>query len=254
MMLLLMLLLPPDGEGLTFERTVHATMIDWLGRVREIRREETVRLRDGRISITDRTFGVRLVILPDEKRLFRADPLAGTYSEYTFAEIARIRGEALDELRSAKERVAGTPEERTLAATLESYGEYASPPSAELRAEGDRREILLGGDRLVVSVEVDPDRKAGGLFAALSAVGAFHPAVAEKIGRLEGFPMKGTIRSVRFLDRLVERFEVTSVSEGPVPDEAFARPEGLRKVPLERFGRPPERIPPRPEGFERSRP
>ena len=62
-----------------------------LGRRREIHRTETVAVQGGRVSITDHTFGERLIILPERKRVLKADLLAGVYSELTFDEIAGVR-------------------------------------------------------------------------------------------------------------------------------------------------------------------
>ena len=162
--------------------------------------------------------------------------MAGTYSEMSFEEIGARRDRALGGVRETLKRIPGTPEEKKLRTMLEAYGRFEASPKAELRAEGNHREVVLNGDRVRVSVEVDPARgDASGFFRALSSAGAFHPATAKKLVDLGGLPVKGTLRYVLFLDRIVERFEVTAVRRGAVEDSAFEVPEGFKKVPLAGF-------------------
>jgi hypothetical protein len=246
-LLLAVLVLATQDPGLVLERTVTLTTLDWLGQKREVRRRERVAVRGTSISVTDLTFGERLVVRPELRRIWKADPLAGTFAEYGFDELAAVRKEMLDELRAAKARVPGTPDEQELGRLLEGLDEYPAPPRVEVRADGPRRELIVNGDRVKASVELDPKLAAGaGWFEALSAAGGFHPAVAEKLRGLGGFPAKGTVRYVLFLDRVIEDFEVTSSRAEAVPDSEFELPRGLRREPLKGFGRPAERRPAKP--------
>jgi hypothetical protein len=236
---------PPPG--LAVERTVKVTFLDWLGVRRDVQRKESVRIKGANVSVTDRTFGERLILRSDLKKVWKADPLRGEYSEYTFEEVAAIRKAALDEVRAAQARVPGTPDERELATILEGFDQFREPPKVALAASGTRRELTVNDDRVRLAVEVDPALRAGaGYFEALAAVGAFPPAVAEKLRDLGGFPVKGTVRYVLFLERVVEQFEVTSAKEQDVPDAEFELPAGLKKVPLRGFGPAPERRPAKP--------
>ncbi len=252
--LLLTILLPAAqdgaGDGLTVERSVKVTTLDWLGRRREIHRKETVFLQGGNLAVVDRTFGGRLVVRPDLKLLWKADPLAGEYSELAFDEIAAVRKKAFDEVRAARARVPGTPEERELEALLEGFDQFAAEPRVELKAEGARREVLVNGDRVRISAEVDPARK-GGVWEALVPAGAFHPAVAAKLKDLGGLPVKGTLRYVLFLERVIEEFEVTASKPGPPAATEFELPKGLKKVPLAGFGPPSERAFTKPKQFQK---
>jgi hypothetical protein len=241
------LLLQADPlEGLEIERSVQVTVLDPLGRAREVKRRERLLVRGSDLSIEDLTYGSRLVVRTGLKKVWRADPLAGTFSELGFDEAAALRTRALDELAACRARVPGTTEEAALGAVLEGLDRFAAPPRAELKAEGSRRELILNGDRVKLSVEIDPSVPAAGWFEALSAIGAFHPAAAAKLKELGGLPMKGTLRYALFLDRVVERFETSSVKRRSVAESEFAAPSGLRRVPMEGLEPPPERDPPAP--------
>lgn len=250
---LLALLLATQADGLSLDRTVRLTLIDTLNRKREVHRKESVHVEGGKLAVVDHTFGGRLIVRPDLKLVWKADLLAGEYSELTFDGIAAVRRTALDELRSAKARVPGTPEEREIEAILEGLDQFAAEPKVELKTEGAKREIVLNGDRVRVSVEVDPARKgAAGAFEALGAIGAWPAAVSAKLREIEGLPVKGTVRYVLFLDRAVEQFEVTGSKEGAVPAGAFDLPPNLKKVPLAGFGPSPERNPAKPAALLKS--
>ena len=185
MIALLLLLQVAPTEGLTIERTVRVTTIDWLDRRREIHRKEVIRLRGDQLSIEDLTFGERLIIDPKRKVVVKADPLAGTYSEIPFKEIPVRRDRLLTGVRDAMKRVSGTPEEKKLRAMLESYGQFKTSPKVELRSKGNRREVVLNGDVVRVSVEVDPAGGDGsGFFRALSLAGAFHSSTAKKLSKI----------------------------------------------------------------------
>ncbi len=239
----------PSPPGLVIERTVRLTFIDVLDRRREVHRKEVVRLRGEDLSITDLTFGERLIIRSSVRKVWKADPLAGTYSELSFDELAAHRKRALEELREARSRVPGTADENELESILEGLDEFAGEPRVELRAEGAGREVVVNGDRIRAAVEVDEGLQGEGYFRALANIGAFHPAIAEKLRGLGGFPKKGTIRYVLFLDRVVERFEVTAARTAEVTDADFELPAKLRRVPLEGLEPAPERRPAKPDAF-----
>jgi len=241
----------PAPSGIALERTVRATYIDWLGQKREVRRRESVVIRGANVAVTDLTFGEKLIIRADRKTVTLADPLGGHYSEYTFEEAAAVRKRSLDELRSVKAHVPGTADAKEIDTLLEGYDQFPAPPSVELKATGAKREVIVNGALVRVSVEVDPKGRGTGTLEALAAIGAFHPSVAEKFKDLGGLPVKGKLRYVLFMDRVVEEFEVTSVTAREIADAEFDLPAGLHKVPLKGFGRPPERKPPKPAEFKR---
>lgn len=249
-LLLLLLAPPPSGTGIVAERTVRLAVTDVLGTRREIHRKEIVRVRGSDLSVTDLTFGERLVVRAGLKKVWKADLLAGTYSELTFDEVAAHRKRALDELRAVRARVPGTVDEKELSALLEGLDEYAAEPRVELRVSGAAREIVVNGDRLRASLEVDGEHKADGYVEALAGLGAFHPAVAAKLRDLGGFPKKGSLRYVLFLDRVHEQFEVTSIREEVVADAEFERPPGLKRVPLAGLEPPVDRKPAKPSAFD----
>ncbi len=240
----------PAAKGLVIERTVRRTAVDTLGRRREIQRREVVRLRGADVSVTDLTFGERLVLRPGERKVRRVDALGGEYSELSFDEVEAARKRALDELRAARDRVAGTDAGKEIDAVLEGLDQFAAEPKVELKSEGDKRELIVNGDRVRLSAQVDPKIHAAGYFEALSAIEAFPPAVTAKLRELEGFPVKGKVRYVLFLDRVTEEFEVTSVKEGEVADSEFEVPEGLTRVPLAGLEPEPERKVVKPETLD----
>ncbi len=229
------------GDGVVVERTVKRTRIDWLGRREEVQRKERLLIRGGALAIIDLTFGERLIIRADRQRIWKADPLARTYAEFSFEEAAARRKAGLDEVRAAKARVPGTTDERELDDLLQGFDQFASPPQVELKTSGAQREVIVNGDRVRVSVEINEKVQAPGWMAALASAGAFHPAVAEALGRLGGLPVKGTIRYALFLDRIVEQFEVTSVQSRPITDAELDLPPGLSRAPLRGFEPPPAR-------------
>jgi hypothetical protein len=228
-------------EGLAVERTVKRVTIDWLGRKEEVQRKERLLIRGGSLAIIDLTFGERLVIRADKKRIWKADPLARTYAEFSFEEAAKLRSARLDEIRAAKARVPGTSDEKELDDILQGFDQFASPPQVELKVSESQRELILNGDRVRLSVQVNEKVQAPGWLGALASAGAFHPAVAEKLKALGGLPVKGTIRYALFLDRVVEQFEVTSVQAREIADAEFDLPPGLTRAPLKGFESPPAR-------------
>jgi hypothetical protein len=238
------------GQGVEIERTVQRTSIDWLGRRQEIQRKEVLLIKGSSLSLADLTFGERLIIRSDLKKVWKADPLARRYSELSFDEVVAARKAAIDELRAAQKRVSGTDDGRELEGILEGLDQFAVPPRVELKVEGLKREVTVNGDLLRVSVHVHDHLRAPGWIEALSAIGAFHPVVAEKLKELGGVPMKGTLRYVLFLDRVIERFEVTSVKTREIADAEFDLPPGLDKTPLAGFERPIERKPAKPAAFK----
>jgi hypothetical protein len=101
--------------------------------------------------------------------------------------------------------------------------------------------VIVNGDRIRASVQVNPQVKAPGWVEALAGVGAFHPSIADKLRELGGIPVKGTLRYAVFLERIVEQFEVTAAQAREVPDADFELPPGLTRSPLKGFERPPAR-------------
>ena len=242
----------PTPNGVAIERTVKRTSIDWLGRRQEVQRKELVLIKGPNVAIIDLTFGERLIIRQDKKKLIKADPLAREYAEFTFDEAAALRKQALDDVRAAKARVPGTADEKELDAILEGFDQFASPPKVELKAAGAQREVILNGDRVRASVQVNEQVKAPGWMEALAAIGAVHPSVAEKLRELGGVPVKGTLRYSLFLDRVVEQFETTKVQAREVPDAEFELPQGLTRAPLRGFEHSPERKLTKPPHLNRS--
>jgi len=231
----------PARTGVAVERTVRRTTIDWLGKREEIQRRELVLIKGSNLVIIDLTFGERLIIRSDLKKVWKADPLAGEYAEFTFDEATALRKTALDDVRSAKARVPGTTDEKELDSILEGFDQFAAAPKVELKVAGAQSEVIVNGDRVRASVQVNPQVKAPGWVEALAGIGAFHPSVAEKLRELGGIPMKGTLRYSVFLERIVEQFDVTSAQAREVPDADFELPAGLTRAPLKGFERPPER-------------
>lgn len=227
--------------GVAVERTVKRTSLDWLGRKQEIQRKEIVLVKGANVAIVDLTFGERLILRTDQKKIWKVDALAREYAEFTFEEAAALRKSALDGVRSAKARVAGTAEEKELDALLEGFDQYAAEPKVELKSSGAQREVLVNGDRVKASVQVNEAVQAPGWMEALAAVGAFHPAVAAKLRELGGVPVKGTLRYVLFLERVVEQFESSSAQAREIADSEFSVPPGLVRAPLRGFEGPPER-------------
>ncbi len=229
------------GDGLVVERTVKRTSIDCLGRREEVQRKERLLIRGGNLAVLDLTFGERLIIRTDRQRIWKADPLARTYAEFSFEEAAARRKAVLDEIRAAKARVPGTADEKELEDLLQAFDQFAAPPQVELKASGAQRELILNGDRVRLSVQVNDKVRAPGWMDALAAAGAFSPAVAQKLKDLGGLPIKGTIRYALFLDRVIEQFEVTSVQPREIADAEFDLPPGLARAPLRGFEEPPAR-------------
>jgi len=240
--------------GLAIERSVKRTTLDWLGRRTEIQRKEILLVKGSSLAIIDLTFGERLIIRPDLKKVWKADPLAGTYAELGFDELAALRKTAFDEIRAAKARVPGTTDEKELESILEGFDQFAAAPQAELKVTGTQREVIVNGDRVRVSVQVNEQMKAPGWIEALASVGAFHPVVAEKLRGLGGLPTKGTMRYALFLDRIVEQFETTSLQPRDIADAEFELPKGLIRAPLKGLERVPEPQVPKPPVLKREAP
>ncbi|MBI3855296.1 MAG: hypothetical protein HY293_06360 [Planctomycetes bacterium] len=249
---LLLLSQDPAPSGVAIERTVRRTTIDWLGRREEIQRKELLLVKGPNLAIIDLTFGERLIIRGDRKKITKADPLAREYAEFSFDEAAALRKAALDGVRAAKARVPGTPDEKELEAILEGFDQFATAPTVELKAEAAQREVIVNGDRVRASVQVNAKLQAPGWMEALAAAGAFHPSVAEKLRGLGGIPVKGTLRYALFLDRVVEQFDVTAAGPREVADAEFELPAGLVRAPLKGFEHPPERKFSRPANLKTS--
>ena len=156
-------------NGVAIERTVKRTAIDWLDRRQEVQRKELLLVRGPNLAILDLTFGERIIIRGDLKKVWKADVLAGEYAEFTFDEAAALRKTALDQLRGARARVPGTPEEKELDRVLEGFDQFAQAPQVELKASGAQRDLIVNGDRVRLSVQVNNNVQAAGWMEALAA-------------------------------------------------------------------------------------
>ncbi len=233
-------------EGLTVERRVRIVSRDIVGRASEIQRREIVKIQGGLVAIEDATFATRLIIRPDRKLAWVVDVAGGTYSEVTFEALAARRARVLSDLADAAKRVAGTADADDIEKVRIGLGAFASPPAVEVKDTGRSevvagrkaagRDVIVNGTDHPVDVLVDPSLADGlAYFDALAAMGAFHPAVAEKLRSLGGFPLKGRVRCALFLDRVVSDEEVTAAARGTIPAADFDLPANLKKVPLRGF-------------------
>jgi hypothetical protein len=243
---LLCALLLQSAPGYELERNVQRVLVDVLGRSRELRFRERVIVRGADVAFQDLTFGERRILQASRRRLLLVDPLQDRYSELTFEQVAALRRTVFDGIRAARARVPGTPDDQALGALLEAFDEDGAAAPAELKATGTKREILLGGDRVRVAVDVDPAAKAEGWFSALAAAAAFPAAVASKLSGLGGVPVRGTMRYVLLLDRVTDRFETIRSGARDVADAEFEVPKGYRKSPWPGVERPSEAAPPKP--------
>ncbi len=250
-------------SGFVIERSVRQKIADLTGRESEIHRIERVKIRGSRVSIDDETFGRRLIIRPDLGLAWVIDTVDGTYSEVTFDAVAKRRAQAAAELRSALHRVRGSSDEGPLANTLLRLGELPEGMPVTVRSTervekvGGRdavgREIRLGEDISYINVLVDPGLEGAlGYFEALAKIGAFHPAVAERLKQLGGFPVRGEVRFALFLDLVKSSEEVTSAARAEVADADFERPAKLTKVPLAGIDPVAWTPPAKPKNFTRS--
>ncbi len=230
------LLTQPIGNSYTLERRTRFVAYDTVDRMKEIQRDERLKMQGDMLVIEDLTFGTRFIVRGDKKLVWVADPLAGTYSELTFDQVARRRAELIGEIVKAKERVAGSDDEKTLAGLLAALGEFPSPPKVAVvgnaKADGIAgrgcfgKEVTLDGTIQRLNVLVDPTMRTN-YFDLMSAIGAYPPAVAEALGQLNGFPLRGTMRYSLFMDRVMETFDTTSVKIEAIPEKDFDLPEGL---------------------------
>jgi hypothetical protein len=253
----------PVLPGFVIERTVRQKIADLTGRESEIHRSERVKVRGDRVSIEDQTFGRRLIIRPDLGLAWVIDGVDGTYSEVTFEAVAKRRAEVLKELRSALRRVAGSSDETSLTDTLLRLGELPEgmPVTVQSTEKSEKvggrdavgREIRLGDKISYINVFVDPSLKdALGYFEALAKIGAFHPAVADRLKQLGGFPVRGEVRYALFFDLVKSSEEVTSAAKADVTDAEFEKPAGLKKIPLAAIEPSAWKPPEKPKDFKRS--
>jgi hypothetical protein len=121
----------------------------------------------------------------------------------------------------------------------------------EWRATGERRELVLNGDRVRASFVLDAGPPAPGWFAALAGAGAFPPAAAEALVALPGLPVRGTLRYVFLAERVIETFEVTRRAAREISDAEFEAPTGMKRVPFPGLERPAERRPAPPSSVPR---
>lgn len=244
--LLLLLACLQAPQGLELERSVTRVSLDLLGRRQELRRKECLLIRDDALLIQDLTFGERWILRPSEKKIRHVDLLLGQWSELSYERLGQLRRAAFDGIRGARERVPGTADQADLDALLEGFDQFKAKPVVESRDSEGRREIVLNGDLVRASLQLDASAKAPGWFAALASTDAFPPGVAVALGELPGLPVKGTLRYVFLLDRVVEQFEVVRSTSRVITDAELAVPAGLQKVLMPGVERPEERRPQRP--------
>jgi hypothetical protein len=255
---------PPSRQsGFVLEREAKLFLADPLWRLREIHRKERVTYQDGNLLIEDLTFGEKLLIRTDQKKVWRIDTLGGTYSELTFDQVKARQAEVLKEIQGTIDRVKGTQEEGEIRSLLAAYGWYESEPAAEVRSIGKSvqiagrdcvgKDLVINGDTFLFSqVYVDASLPADGYFATLAQVSTFPPKVLDALQGLGGVPLRGRERHILFLDRLLIDLETTSVEAKEIPAETFAPPTGLRRVPLKGFEPAEKRKIDRPKTFEKS--
>jgi len=249
--------------GFVIERTVRQKIADLTGRESEFHRIERVKIRGARVSIEDETFGRRLIIRPDLGLAWLIDRVDGTYSEVTFDAVAKRRADVCAELRSALRRVEGSSDAAPIEDTLLRLGELPEGTPVSIRSTeraekiGGRdavgREIRIGSGISYINVMVDPALEGAlGYFEALAKLGAFHPAVAERLKQLGGFPVRGEVRYAFLFDLVKATEEVTSAVRGDVADSEFEKPAGLTKVPNGAIDPASWTPPAKPRNFARS--
>jgi hypothetical protein len=239
------------AQGLEIERSVVRVSLDPLGRREELRRRERLLVRPDALAVVDLTFGERWILRASDRRILHADPLLGEASDLPVDRLLEIRRKALDEIRGARARVKGTQDEKDLDAILEGFDSFDAEPRFELRTSGERRDLVLNGDRSRASLVLDAGPPAPGWFAALESAGAFPPAAAGAFKSLPGLPVKGTLRYVFMMERVIETFEVLKRTERAIPDSEFELPAGLKLVPMPGVERPAERRPTPPSSVPR---
>jgi hypothetical protein len=253
----------PAATGFILERIVRQKIADLTGRESEFHRLERVKISGNRVSIDDLTFGRRLVIRPDLGLAWVIDLLDATYTEVPFEALAKRRAIVIAELRSAHRRVEGSSDAGLLGDTLLRLGELPDGMPVTVRATdkvekiGGRnltgREIRIGEGISYINVIVDPELEGAlGYFDALAKLGAYHPAVAERLGQLGGFPVRGDVRYAMFFDLIKSTEEVTSSARANLADAEFDRPANLKKVPLRALEPASWTPPPKPKDFQRS--
>lgn len=250
------------GSGFILERAVKLKIADLTGRESEIHRSERVKIRGNRVAIEDDTFGRRLIIRPDLGLAWVIDRVDRTYSEVTFEAVAKRRAAIIAELRSALARVEGSSDAGPIADTLLRLGELPPdwPVSVQKTDKAEKvagrdavgREIRLGGNIVYINVMVDTSLEGAlGYFEALAKIGAFHPAVADSLKQLGGFPVRGDVRYALFFDLIKSSEEVTSAVRADVADDVFERPADFKRVPLAAIEPAPWTPPAKPNQFKR---
>ena len=253
----------PGSAGFVLERRVRQKIADLTGRESEIHRTERVKIRGARVCIEDETFGRRLILRGDRGLAWVVDLVDGTYSEIGFEAFAKRKAEVVEELKGALRRVEGSSDAGPIADTLLRLGELRDGMSVATRStektekvagrECVGREIRLGDSISYINVVVDPTLEGAlAYYEALAKIGAFHPAVAERLKQIGGFPMKGEVRYALFFDLVKADEEVTSAARADVPDADFELPPNLTRIPLAGVDPPARANPARPKQFERS--
>jgi hypothetical protein len=251
------------SAGFLLERSVRLRISDLAGRETEIHRLERVKILGTRVSIDDETFGRRLIIRPDLGLAWVIDRVDGTYSEVAFEAFAKRRAAVIAELKSTLARVEGSMDADPITVTLLRLGDMPETTPVTIRPT-DRaekvagrdavgREIRIGKEISYINVLVDPSLEGAlGYFEALSKVGAFHPAVADRLKQLGGFPVRGDVRYALFFDLVRATEEVTSAVKADLADSDFDVPAKLKRVPLATVDPAAWTPPAKPKQFQRS--
>ncbi len=250
-------------EGFVLERNVKVWAADPLGRLREVHRHERVKYRGGNLLIEDLTFGEKLLIRTDQKSVWKIDPLAGTYSELTFDQVRARQNEVLGEIRAARERVKGTPDDEELKWLLQGFGWFDAEPTLEIRSSGKSasiagrsavgKDLVVNGDTYLFSdIYVDESLPVAGYFDALGILSTYPEKLKRKFQEIGGLPLRGRMTHVLFLDRARSEEEVLSVTVAAIAETDFAPPTGLKRVPLKGFEKPVPRAVEKPKDFQRS--
>lgn len=235
---------------LTIERKTKSSIFDTVNRKKYFSQREYLKIKDGNIKIENITFKEILIIRVDRKLVWKIDTLKGTYSELSFEQIAKRKKEIMDEIKSTKNAVQGTEEEKNIDKILIDLGDISSDAKIEVKDIGSPIEIagikciekkVLVDNRVVIDGFFTEELKEGeSYFKALSQIGAFPSVLYDKIASFKGLILKGDFRYTLFADRVTTTIETISISKDLINKEEFELPKELKKVPLLGFEEEPE--------------
>ncbi len=257
-----MLILSAAGkDDLVIERKARQTFRDSVNKVREIHRNEQVLIKGQMVKIIDTTFKQSIVIRPDKKLCWLFDILDQKYSELTFDEIAKWQKEHIESVKAIKARVKGSSDEKELEVILMGYGEFKEGINAEVKNTGKNQHIIertcteknliINKDIFYMSAYFDesiPEHEI--YFQGIYSIGGFKPAMYASIKKINGFPLKGTIRYTLFDQRVESKEEVTRLERKTIDQCEFEIPSGFRQVPYEPIQTPPARVVEKPKEFK----